>query len=81
MIRGFPVESGSPMDLLLGAAKRMPKDDEIVTCSDCGQRVPYGYIGQHLLEPVHPDVGLAPDWCTRLVCRDCEYAAWLRGRG
>lgn len=71
MNKGFPVELGSPMDLLLRAGFRMPNDEEMVTCSDCGRRVRYGYIGQHILEPVHPGVGLAPDWVTRLVCRGC----------
>lgn len=65
------VQAGSPLGLLMEAAKRVlsADSDEIVTCSDCGQRVPYAYIGHHYVEPVHP--GLVPDWCTRLVCRDC----------
>jgi len=77
MIKGFPVEPGSTMGLLLEAAKRMPADEDIVTCSDCGRHVPYGYIAHHYVESVHPGVGLAPDWITRLVCRDCEHAPTL----
>lgn len=60
------------IELLLQAAQRIPADDsEIVTCSDCGRCVPYGYIAHHYQEPVHSGCGLAPDWVTRLVCRDC----------
>jgi hypothetical protein len=73
MSKGFPIESGSAMDLLYKAVlwAGTYQDREIVTCSDCGQRVSYDYIGHHYIEPVHPGAGLAPDWCARLVCRDC----------
>jgi hypothetical protein len=71
IIRGEPVERGSNVDFLLSALTRRPP--EAVQCSECGKEVPYAYIAHHYIDPVHGAAdGLAPDWVTRYVCRDCE---------